>query len=227
VHYFLNGGRNERGVLLDDSSLALYKQLGIKRVLFVVYALVEDYWQDAWSRSKSLITINGIEARSLTIYDSDPAFITSAIRWADFVYIPGGSQATLLKRMQELGTAEILSQTVQENSLKLLGGGSAGAMAMGSWCIVGHKNVKNVIEGLQYIPGNIIDSHFTERNRLPRLQAVLQDLGDGRMIGMGLDEDTAVLLDEKLKMIAIYGPGNVTIINKKVSVYDKNSPLTA
>ena len=47
------------------------------------------------------------------------------------------------------------------------------------------------------------------------------------MIGMGLDEDTAVLLDEKLKMIAIYGPGNVTIINKKVSVYDKNSPLTA
>lgn len=224
MQYFLNGGRNERGVLSSKESLALYKQLGIKRVLFIVYALVEEYWQDSWSKSQSLITIDGMELRSLTIYNFDTT-IEDAIRWADFVYIPGGSQGTLLRRMHELGTAEILTQIIQEDSLKLLGGGSAGAMAMGAWCIVGHKNVKNVIEGLDYLPGYIIDSHFSERNRLPRLQSVLLDFGDSRVIGMGLDEDTAVLLDDNLKITAIYGPGNVTIIDKKVSVYDKDIPF--
>lgn len=226
VKYYLNGGRNERGVLSGEASLALYKQLGIKRVLFIVYALVEEYWQDSWSKSESLIKINGLESRSLTIHNSDPATISSAIRWADFVYMPGGSQGTLLRRMHELGTVQILNQITQENNIKLLGGGSAGAMVMGTWCIVGYKNVKNIKEGLRYLPGYIIDSHFTERNRLPRLQSVLRDLGDAHMIGMGLDEDTAVLLDENFKITAINGPGNVTIIDEKVSIYDTNSPFT-
>jgi hypothetical protein len=55
MHYMLNGGRNERGVLVSPQALALYRQLKIKRVLFIVYALAEDFWQSAWKEAQSLI----------------------------------------------------------------------------------------------------------------------------------------------------------------------------
>jgi len=78
----LNGGRNERGVLVTPEALSLYKQLKIKRVLFIVYALMEDSWQSNWKDAGSLIVIPGMELRSLTTNDTDTATITEALEWA-------------------------------------------------------------------------------------------------------------------------------------------------
>jgi len=221
MHYMLNGGRDERSVLKSAESIELYKQLEIKKVLFIVYALVEEFWQFSWKKSHSLIRITDMELRSLTIYDTDEAAITEALAWADFIYFPGGSQKSLLRRMQEFGTSEHLATALSTGSVKLLGGGSAGAMVMGSWCIVGRRSVKDVMPGLGYFSGYVIDSHFSERNRLPRLQAVLEDLTDAR--GMGIDEDTAIVFNNKFKIENVCGPGTVTVIDKEIIIYDKNS----
>lgn len=138
-----------------------------------------------------------------------------------FYIFTGGSQAVLLKRMYQLGTAQALSNLLASESVKLLGGGSAGAMAMGEWCILGHTGVKDVVPGLDYIKGCVVDSHFTERDRLPRLQSVLQNIPGIK--GIGIDEDTAVLLGSGVTIEAIYGDGTVTICDNKVTNYDKNS----
>ena len=223
MQYLLNGGRNERGVLVYPEVRQLYERLGIKRVLFVVYALIEEYWQSSWHEASSLISIPGMELKSLTMYDTDSDYIADCLAWADFIYFPGGSQRVLLTRMQQLGTNKLLDTVVHNRAgqLKLLGGGSAGAMIMGSKCIVGHSIVKEVVPGLNYLEGYIIDSHFTERDRLGRLQAVLD--GERGIKGMGIDEDTAVLFDDGLTPRAIYGPGTVTICDTTITIYDTHN----
>ena len=224
MRYMLNGGRNERGVLVSPTSLALYKELEIKRVLFIVYALAEDFWQNSWKRAGSLIQIPGMELRSLTVYDSDAADIIAALQWADFIYLPGGSQEVLLKRMHQLGTDQALTSVLSGDSLKILGGGSAGAMVMGSWCIIGRNEVKAVVPGLNCLAGYVVDSHFSERERLPRLQAVLQNLTD--MTGIGIDEDTVLIMNNEGKPEAVYGPGTVTVCDNKITIYDNNSTFS-
>lgn len=225
MQYLLNGGRNERGVLNYEPVLELYKQLDIKRVLFIVYALVEEDWQSYWKNSGPLFELPGMEMHALTLFDTDPKEIESELQWADYIYFPGGSQAVLLNRMHELGTHDILKKIIASGSLKLLGGGSAGAMVMSTQCIIGHRTVKSVQPGLDYLPGYIIDSHFSERNRLPRLMTTLEQWP--QLQGIGLDEDTAALFDEHGTLQNVYGAGTVTICttNNKTT-YDQNYQAT-
>ncbi len=224
MRYMLNGGRNERGVLVSPAALALYKELGIQRVLFIVYALAEDFWQYSWKQAGSLIHIPGMELRSLTVHDTDAAAIAAALAWADFIYLPGGSQEVLLKRMQQLGTDQALSSLLTDGNLKMLGGGSAGAMVMGSWCIIGRDSVKDVVPGLNFLRGFVVDSHFSERSRLPRLQAVLQKLPD--VTGIGIDEDTFIIINDTGELEAVYGAGTVTVCDNTITIYDQNSTIT-
>lgn len=225
MQYFLNGGRDERGVLKSDDSLALYGRLNVKRVLFIVYALVEEAWQQRWQDSGPMVEIPQMELKALTLYDTDPAAIAAALDWADFVYFPGGSQESLLKRIHALSTYELLNQKLASNTLKLLGGGSAGAMVMGGWCIIGHRTVNAVVAGLGYLPDYVIDSHFSERDRLPRLEAVLKDLPG--ISGLGLDEDTAALLSREGALQAVYGSGTVTVCGNTNKTYDQNHRFTS
>ena len=222
MYYMLNGGRNERGVLVYPEAQALYKTLGIKRVLFIVYALVEEYWQQRWQKAGALITIPGMDMRSLTIYDTDPMVITEALQWADYVYFPGGSQESLLSRMHALGTDVLFESTLAVGSVKLLGGGSAGAMVMGSHCIVGQSEVRQLIAGLDVFPQYVVDSHFSQRDRLPRLQAIIDQ--NPSLQGLGIDEDTAVVFDAQRVIKAVYGPGSVTeCTTNGIKLYDTHT----
>jgi cyanophycinase len=46
--------------------------------------------------------------------------------------------------------------------------------------------------GLGLVPGVIIDMHFAQRGRLPRLVAAVR--GHPGHLGIGIDEDTAILI---------------------------------
>lgn len=222
MHYFLNGGRDERAVLQYIESLALYSKLGVKNMLVIPYAIMEDDWQRLWHENKALFSVPGLRISSLTTYDTDKKLIAKEIARADFVYLPGGVQKTLLGRMEEMGTGQILRQAIQSGSLKLLGGGSAGAMVMGSKCIVGKKDVEAFVDGLGYMPGYVIDSHFSNRNREARLQSVLND--NPRLIGVGIDEDTAAVFTENFALQATYGAGTVSLYYpNKTERYDSNT----
>ena len=220
--YFLNGGRNERGVLEHAESLKLYERLGVQRALIIPYAIMEDEWQRLWHENTTLFTIPGLEISSITTYDIDKNVIERAVAEADFIYLPGGSQKTLLQRMEKLGTGEILRAAVQGGRLKLLGGGSAGAMVMGTKCIVGRNDVTDVVDGLEFLSGHIVDSHFMNRHREARFLEVLQKHPD--LTGIGIDEDTAAIFEDDFALQAVYGAGTVSLYyaNKKER-YDSNS----
>lgn len=223
--YFLNGGRNERDVLKLPESLALYKKLGVTKLAIIPYAIMEEEWQRIWQQENDLFGIPGLEVKALTIFDTDEALINKTVGWADFIYLPGGAQKTLLRRMRELGTDRYIHEAIKLDRLKLIGGGSAGAMVMGSQCIVGRRDVEEVVEGLNFLPSAIVDSHFSNRDRESRLTGVLHD--HKPTTGIGIDENTAAVLDGQLALQQVFGTGTVSIYrNNEKETYDSNSKIT-
>jgi cyanophycinase len=138
------------------------------------------------------------------------------IRHCDAVMFSGGNQ---LRLSATDGGTEFLSilkkRYLQEDFV--IAGTSAGAMAMSNTMIYegnaarAHlKGEVKITTGLGFINSVIIDSHFEKRGRFGRLsQAVATNPG---CIGIGLGEDTGMLITEGDKMEAI-GSGLVIIID--------------
>ena len=106
----------------------------------------------------------------------------------------------------------------------LIAGTSAGAMAMsntmiyeGNAAIASLKGEVKITTGLGFLQNVIIDTHFDKRGRFNRLaQGVAAQPG---AIGIGLGEDTGVIVTKGQELTAI-GSGSVVIIDGKNIEYN-------
>jgi cyanophycinase len=138
------------------------------------------------------------------------------IRQCDAVMFSGGNQLRLSATDGGTEFLSILKQRYKEENF-LVAGTSAGAMAMSNTMIYegnaarAHlKGEVKITTGLGFLNNVIIDSHFEKRGRFGRLaQAVASNPG---CIGIGLGEDTGMLVTDGNKMEAI-GSGLVVIID--------------
>lgn len=145
----------------------------------------------------------------------DPEYI-ERIRNCDAVMFTGGNQLRLSATDGGTEFLTILKRRYKEENF-LVAGTSAGAMAMSNTMIYegnaarAHlKGEVKITTGLGFLSNVIIDSHFEKRGRFGRLaQAVASNPG---CIGIGLGEDTGMLITEGNKMEAI-GSGLVVIID--------------
>ncbi len=138
------------------------------------------------------------------------------LKECDCLMITGGNQMRLTAT---LGGTEFLKTLRQryQNERIVIAGTSAGAMAMSNTMIYegnpfrAHlKGEVKITTGLRLIDNVIIDSHFEKRGRFVRLaQAVASNPG---CIGIGLGEDTGMIITEGNKMEAI-GSGLIVIID--------------
>ncbi|MEO6252911.1 MAG: cyanophycinase [Ferruginibacter sp.] len=135
----------------------------------------------------------------------------------DIVMFSGGNQLRLSSTFG--GTAffeKILDRYHTEESF-VIAGTSAGAMAMSNTMIYegnatrAHlKGEVKITTGLGFMDDVIFDSHFEKRGRFARLaQAVA---ANPSCIGIGLGEDTAMIITDSNKMEAI-GSGLVMIVD--------------
>ncbi len=139
------------------------------------------------------------------------------IRQCQAVMFSGGNQLRLSVTDGGTEFLAILKKRYQEDAGFLVAGTSAGAMAMSSTMIYegnatrAHlKGEVKITTGLGFVSSVIIDSHFEKRGRFGRLaQAVAANPG---CIGVGLGEDTGMLITEGNKMEAI-GSGLVVIVD--------------
>ena len=139
------------------------------------------------------------------------------IRVCDAVMFSGGNQLRLSVTDGGTEFLALLKKRYQEETGFLIAGTSAGAMAMSNTMIYegnatrAHlKGEVKITTGLGFMNNVIIDSHFEKRGRFGRLaQAVA---GNPGCIGIGLGEDTGMLVTEGNKMEAI-GSGLVVIID--------------
>jgi cyanophycinase len=139
------------------------------------------------------------------------------IRHCEAVMFSGGNQLRLSATDGGTEFLTILKKRFLEDENFLIAGTSAGAMAMSNTMIYegnatrAHlKGQVKITTGLGFMNNIIIDSHFEKRGRFGRLvQAVA---GNPGCIGVGLGEDTGMLITEGNKMEAI-GSGLVVIID--------------
>jgi cyanophycinase len=138
------------------------------------------------------------------------------IKEADGVMFTGGNQLRLSMIFGGTEFFKILNYRYIHESF-VIAGTSAGAMAMSNTMIYQGTSTGALLKGevklttgLALIKDVIIDTHFVTRGRFGRLsQAVASNPG---AIGIGLGEDTGVLITQGLKMEAI-GSGLVLIFD--------------
>jgi cyanophycinase len=128
----------------------------------------------------------------------DPATLTR-LQAAKLVFMTGGNQERLTEYLAGTQFLEIMRQRHQHDAGFILAGTSAGASAMGGQMLVGGRGWRSllgggidVVPGLGLLPNLLIDQHFAERHRYPRLMHAM--LAYPHLLGLGLSEETGLLL---------------------------------
>lgn len=151
------------------------------------------------------------------------------LRACNCIMLSGGNQLRLSSNFGGTEFLDILKERYTAGNL-LIAGTSAGAMAMsntmiyeGNAAIAHLKGEVKITTGLGLIQNVIIDTHFDKRGRFNRLaQAVAAQPG---AIGIGLGEDTGVIVSEGHRLKAI-GSGSVIIIDGKNIEYNNIADIS-
>jgi cyanophycinase len=134
---------------------------------------------------------------------------------ADAVFFTGGDQ---LKITSQLGDTPIYTR-VQElyNAGGIIAGTSAGASVMTETMMVSgegdesHRigSMLKLAPGFGFLPGVIVDQHFAQRGRIGRLLGAIAQ--NPRILGLGLDEDAAILVHRG--RFRVLGSGAVYVVD--------------
>lgn len=135
---------------------------------------------------------------------------------ADVIMVTGGDQLRLTSILGGTPFQDVLLRKYQNDEF-IYAGTSAGAAAasnnmiyQGSSSEALLKGEVKITGGLGLIGGVVIDTHFVQRGRIGRLfQSVVSN---PRILGIGLGEDTGLLITHNSRMEAI-GSGLVIIVD--------------
>lgn len=139
---------------------------------------------------------------------------------ASGVFFSGGDQ----NRIMDVLADETLLQMIKSkyNSGTPFGGTSAGAAVMSDPMMTGEADLKildgtkvGVRKGLGLVKNVIFDQHFLVRQRHNRLFGLI--LQNPSMIGIGIDEDTSVLIEDNQRLTVV-GKTQVMFVNSKKGV---------
>ena len=143
-----------------------------------------------WAEQGAQVTVLHTTSRA----DADsPAFSQPLCR-ATAVWISGGDQSRFMARYG--GTAVERELVALYRRGGLIGGTSAGASLVSRIMVAAEGEGR----GLGFLDGVVVDQHFDTRHRLPRLLHVLGHHPE--QLGLGLDEETAVIIHAKMLTVA-------------------------
>jgi cyanophycinase len=130
------------------------------------------------------------------------------------VFFTGGDQERITTVLGGTRADSVLQSLVAAGRV-VLSGTSAGAAIMSGTMIVGGDGPGVTAAsvrtgpGLEFLPGVLIDMHFAERGRLNRLLSAVARYP--HELGLGIDEDTAILADGD--HFEVLGSGSVTVVD--------------
>ncbi len=144
--------------------------------------------------------------------DADSEQAAAALAAATGVFFSGGDQSRL-RTLVGSRSADVLRQRLAGGLV--VAGTSAGATALGHVMILGGNGADvsaaavRTGPGLGLVPKSLIDMHFGERGRLPRLLSAVAL--DPDQLGIGIDENTGILVEGSL--FEVLGSGVVTVVD--------------
>ncbi len=156
-------------------------------------------------------------ATFVTVLDfKDRKAALAAVKQADLIWMPGGSQSRLMEYLTKNGMVGPIRERFQKGAT--VGGTSAGAAVMSLIMLTGDAPVDRVIatsnktpEGLGLCPNVIIDQHHIQRKRFNRLLSAV--LNHPKYVGIGIDECTAVVV--RGHTFEVVGKSNVIVIDAR------------
>ncbi|MDQ1816018.1 cyanophycinase [Massilia sp. CCM 9210] len=147
--------------------------------------------------------------------EANDAAMAAEVAQADGIFITGGDQKRLLALIGGTKLDEALHAALARGAC--IAGTSAGASAMSAHMLADgkadlhpEKGTVSLGAGIGFVQRVVIDQHFSERQRLARLLTVVAQ--NPYLLGVGIDEDTALLIDAG-GGIEILGAGAVTVID--------------
>jgi cyanophycinase len=179
------------------------------------------YPRAAYSKYAHLFRLHGVPhltaLRPITSAEADDLSTVRVLERATAVLFTGGNQARIAALVGSR-TNDVLKSRLTGDGL-VVAGTSAGATAMGCTMIVGGGGYSITPEavytdpGLTLLPDALVDMHFTERGRFQRLLSAVAL--EPTHLGVGIDEDTAVLVkDDRFEVL---GTGAVTVLDARAA----------
>ncbi|MGL4742608.1 MAG: cyanophycinase [Sarcina sp.] len=147
------------------------------------------------------------------------------IKDAKMIFFTGGDQ---LRITSILGGTPLYDELKKHfNNGCIYVGTSAGASVVSETMVVQGEDASspskcylNMCKGLGLLKNIIIDQHFAQRGRIGRLLAMVAQNPEN--IGIGIDEDTAIIIDDKDKLEVI-GSGAIYIVDGRNMTYSNVS----
>lgn len=211
---------------------------GGKQARITVVATASSFQDLVGQRYMALFTaLDVAHVEMLQVQDRGQARRPEPLRQLDAasgIFITGGDQ---LKLTAVLGGTPV-AQHIRQRHLAgcVVAGTSAGAsaaaehmMAYGASGIPPRKAMMQFAPGLGLISGVVVDQHFGARGRAGRLMTAVAH--NPALIGLGLDEDTAVEINAQ-GLLTVLGRGSVMIVDGADMTYTdihhipENAPLT-
>lgn len=213
------GGHEEKSSskdrqILDD--IAKYVGTGKLVVTTVASSKGDEVWQE-YKKTFSSLGVKKLE--NLRVENRTEAFNKKALEClkdAKGIFFTGGDQ---LKITAELGGTDVC-MSIHDIYARggFIAGTSAGASVMSETMLISGpsdktaKSLKSIMmaPGLGFIKEVVVDQHFSERGRISRLMAAVAL--NPRYLGIGIDEDTAIIVDKGLDFKVI-GTGAVYVVD--------------
>lgn len=174
---------------------------------------------DAGQRYKAIFLELGAAAGDVlyvgTREDANRDDWVSIIEQSTAIFMTGGNQVRVASLLGGTRVADALTRKSETGTP--VAGTSAGASVMSTVMVAGgrsgttpRRSLAHMSPGLGLIDSVIIDQHFQERDRIGRLVTMVSY--NPRLLGLGIDEDTAALImpDGTLEVV---GQGSVLVVD--------------
>ncbi|MCG0275053.1 MAG: cyanophycinase [Thermosediminibacteraceae bacterium] len=164
----------------------------------------------------SELGIGDVEALNIESRDeANKNAIADRIVSSTGIFFTGGDQLRITSLLG--GTRVYMALNRAYHQGVIIAGTSAGAAAMSDTMIIGGKgdeapkgNTVSMAPGLGFLEEVVIDQHFAQRGRMARL--LLAVAQNPYILGVGIDEDTAILVNPE-GMFYVIGSNTVTVVD--------------
>jgi cyanophycinase len=164
--------------------------------------------------------------------DASSSTALEAVDKATGIFFTGGDQARITSILKDTDLDRAIHKRCAEGIV--IGGTSAGAAVMPDVMIVEGDsetnpriNIVDMGPGMGFLPGVVIDQHFSQRGRLGRLISAL--LIEPAVLGFGIDENTAMIVTDN--QFEVVGQGCITVVDESEATHSniddilKDEPL--
>src|SRR5215212_1895122 len=143
------------------------------------------------------------------------------IKRAGAVFFTGGDQLRLTSQLGDTPVFQAIEKVYHDGGV--VAGTSAGASVLSDTMLVSGESgsspkagdATRMAPGFGFVEGLVIDQHFAERGRTGRLLAAIAQ--NPKSLGLGIDEDTAVVVERQ--RFKVVGSGGVYVFDASKVTY--------